>query len=170
MAIQIILDHSTCFRRQLHTGQFVPCVRECRNFISNMSGLVWNNLKKTVPLQSGTKTVHEWGPSCGHKCEDPSEFWAHLRANFWPILNCLGCNDVIEVIFSTFWQSNVQGQKMAQKSDLKWTASLVDRHKYGSTMEQFRLHSFLSVRLPSTAYHVTHMQEITVIFPIRKMQ
>ncbi len=35
-----LLGLSTCFRRQLDTGKLVPCVRECRNFISNMCGLV----------------------------------------------------------------------------------------------------------------------------------
>ncbi len=40
MASQTILDQGTCFRRQLDTGQLVPCVRECRNFISKMSGMV----------------------------------------------------------------------------------------------------------------------------------
>ncbi len=40
MAIQTVLDYSTWFRRQLDTGKLVPCVRECRNLISNMSGQV----------------------------------------------------------------------------------------------------------------------------------
>ncbi len=44
MAIQTILDYSTWFGRQLDTGTLVPCVRECRNYNSNMSGLVCTDL------------------------------------------------------------------------------------------------------------------------------
>ncbi len=62
MATQTILDKNTCFRRQLDTGKLVPCVRECRNFISNMSSLVCSVTQQIFEILAPC----QWGsyPDC----------------------------------------------------------------------------------------------------------